>query len=86
MFVTGKISDRIKTIYFLKANYPALRQRISSGDLAFASRGEGLLKEGGGRTVLNKLLNEKNLKGKPIFSGLAIFCIKSDTVAHFKKK
>ena len=34
---------------------------------------------------MNKLLNQKNLKGKPIFSGLAIFCIKSDTVAHFKK-
>lgn len=57
------------------------------GNLAFATRGEGQLKEGGrGRTVFSKLLNSKTLKGKRIFSALAMFCIKSDTLAHLGVK
>lgn len=57
------------------------------GDLALATRVEGQLKEGGrGWTVLSKLLNSKILKGKQIFSALAMFRIKSDTLAHLGEK
>ena len=57
------------------------------GDLALATRGEGQLEEGGrGKTVFSKLLNSKILKGKRIFSALAMFCIKSDTLAHLDEK
>ena len=41
---------------------------------------------GEGKDSFEQTLKSKNLKGKRIFLGLAIFCIKSDTLAHLKKK
>lgn len=88
MFVTGKISDRIKTISLLKSKLPSAMTKdfFECSRIRHEGRGATERMRGEGKDSFEQTLKSKNLKGKRIFLGLAIFCIKSDTLAHLKKK